>query len=77
MILIKRKWDLGIKSKVKSVMLMLKECEQSLQNASEVLKYEKNTPAGEKLINLIATSKKEFSGFIERNKIDLSKDVKE
>ena len=73
-IMVKRKFDLGIKSKVKSVMAMIKECQECLENAAEVLKYEKNTPAGEKLLNLIASSKREFVGWTDRNKVDLSKE---
>ncbi|XP_056638208.1 SET domain-containing protein SmydA-8-like [Diorhabda sublineata] len=71
-ITIKRKWDLGIKAKVKSVLMMLNECKNCLTQLQEVLKNEKNTPAGDKLINLVENSKKEFNKFIERNKIDLS-----
>uniref|UniRef100_V5G4W8 Protein msta, isoform B n=1 Tax=Anoplophora glabripennis TaxID=217634 RepID=V5G4W8_ANOGL len=71
-VLIKRKWDLGIKTKVKSVVTMLQECQRSLGQAKEALKNEVNTPAGEKLLNLVATSAKEFEKFVERNKIDLS-----
>ncbi|XP_068915824.1 SET domain-containing protein SmydA-8-like [Tenebrio molitor] len=74
MIMIKRKWDLGIKSKVKSMLAMIKECHQSLTEAASVLKYETSSPAGEKLLNLIASSKKEFTNWVERNKIDLSKE---
>lgn len=74
MIMIKRKWDLGIKSKVKSMMAMIKECQDCLNQASEVLKYELTTPAGDKLLNLVASSRKEFQNWIERNKIDLSKE---
>ncbi|KAG5877975.1 hypothetical protein JTB14_032236 [Gonioctena quinquepunctata] len=69
---IKRKWDLGIKTKVKSMLSLIQESHQCLIHAREVLKEEKNTPAGDKLINLVNTSYKEFSKFIERNKIELS-----
>ncbi|KAF7280479.1 hypothetical protein GWI33_005821 [Rhynchophorus ferrugineus] len=72
MILIKRKWDLGIKTKVKSINLMLQECQVALNRALEVLVNEKNSPAGEKLHSLITGSKKEFEKFIARNKIDLN-----
>ncbi|XP_050308455.1 SET domain-containing protein SmydA-8-like isoform X2 [Anthonomus grandis grandis] len=72
MILIKRKWDLGIKTKVKSINLMLQECKFSLHKAIEVLQNEKNSPAGEKLLNLIKGSKKEFEKFVTRNKIDVA-----
>ncbi|KAJ8923004.1 hypothetical protein NQ315_001552 [Exocentrus adspersus] len=71
-VLIKRKWDLGIKTKVKSVLAMLQESQRCLEQAKEALKNETNTPAGEKLINLVDTSTKEFNKFVERNKIDLS-----
>lgn len=71
-ILIKRKWDLGIKTKVKSVVAMLQESQRCLERAKEVLKNEMNTPAGEKLSNLVATSATEFNKFIERNKIDFN-----
>ncbi|RZB39814.1 msta, isoform B-like [Asbolus verrucosus] len=74
MIMIKRKWDLGIKSKVKSMITMMKECHQCLTEATKILQNEGTTPAGEKLISLIATSTKEFNNWIERNKIDLSKE---
>lgn len=53
-------------------MNMLYECESSLKEAKEVLKFETNTPAGEKLANLIETSMKDFGKFLERNKIDLA-----
>lgn len=57
---------------------MLHECDVCLKEAKEVLKFETNTPAGEKLFNLIATSTKDFNKFLERNKIDLqSKDKAE
>lgn len=72
MILIKRKWDLGIKTKVKSINLMLKECQYTLKQAIKALQNEKNSPAGEKLISLIDGSSKEFEKFVTRNKIDLS-----
>lgn len=71
-IIIKRKWDRGIKTKVKSVMAMLQECQRCLEEAKEILKNEINTPAGEKLINLVATSTNEFRKFLERNKVDFS-----
>ncbi|KAJ8978884.1 hypothetical protein NQ317_008499 [Molorchus minor] len=57
-LIIKRKWDLGIKTKVKSVVQMLLECEKCLEEANEALKNESNTPAGEKLAALITTSTK-------------------
>lgn len=71
-ILLKRKWDRGVKAKVKSVVLTLQESDYCLKQAREVLKYEVNTPAGEKLANLVETSAKEFNKFLERNKIDLN-----
>ncbi|CAH1964733.1 unnamed protein product [Acanthoscelides obtectus] len=71
-ILIKRKWDLGIKTKVKSMVTMFEECDMSLKEAKEVLKNESTTPAGEKLINLVETASKDFKKFLERNKIDIA-----
>lgn len=53
-------------------MNLLHECKFCLKEAKEVLKYETNTPAGEKLANLIETSTKDFKKFLERNKIDLA-----
>lgn len=53
-------------------MNMLHECDSSLKEAKQVLKYETNTPAGEKLANLIETSTKDFKKFLERNKIYLT-----
>ncbi|XP_074040747.1 SET domain-containing protein SmydA-8 [Leptinotarsa decemlineata] len=70
-LVIKRKWDLGIKTKVKSMLSLLQESQNCLIQAREVLRNEKDTPAGGKLINLIETSHKEFNKFIERNKIEL------
>ncbi|XP_060523200.1 uncharacterized protein LOC132700097 [Cylas formicarius] len=72
MILIKRKWDLGIKTKVKSINSMLKECDYCLKNAVAMLSDEKNSPAGEKLVSLVESSAREFEKFVSRNKIDLS-----
>uniref|UniRef100_A0A6P7GLW2 SET domain-containing protein SmydA-8-like n=1 Tax=Diabrotica virgifera virgifera TaxID=50390 RepID=A0A6P7GLW2_DIAVI len=76
-ITIKRKWDLGIKAKVKSVLTTMNECKTCLDQLQEVLKNEKNTPAGDKLINLVNNSTKEFNNFVVRNKIDLSGQIKE
>ncbi|XP_066261852.1 SET domain-containing protein SmydA-8-like [Euwallacea similis] len=73
MILIKRKWDLGIKTKVKSINLMLQECQFVLNQALKVLQNEKESPAGEKLLSLIENSSREFEKFLMRNKIDLPK----
>lgn len=75
MILIKRKWDLGMKTRVKSIIIMLKECKRCLQECKNVLKFELTTPAGEKLNNIIDTSTKEFYKFVERNKIDLNQEI--
>lgn len=72
MLLIKRKWDLGIKTKVKSINVMLKECQFALKQAIKVLSNENHSPAGEKLVSLILGSIKEFEKFVTRNKIDLS-----
>lgn len=68
MIYLKRKWDVGIKS---DLLLLVKEARQSLLDAKEVLKYETSTPAGDKLLNLIATSEKEFYKWIERYKVKI------
>ncbi|KAL1497645.1 hypothetical protein ABEB36_008568 [Hypothenemus hampei] len=72
MVLIKRKWDLGIKTKVKSINLMLQECQYSLKQALKILQNEYNSPAGKKLISLVEGSSNEFEKFITRNKINLS-----
>nr|AEE61890.1 unknown [Dendroctonus ponderosae] len=72
MILIKRKWDLGIKTKVKSINVLLQECQSALSQALRVLENERNSPAGEKLISLVKFSGTEFEKFVSRNKIDLS-----
>lgn len=71
MILIKRKWDLGIKAKVKSINVLLQECQSALSRALRVLENERNSPAGEKLISLVKLSRTEFDKFVSRNKIDL------
>lgn len=72
MILIKRKWDLGIKTKVKSINVLLQECNNALVQAIKVLQNEKNSPAGSKLLSLVESSRTEFDKFIARNKIDLT-----
>lgn len=51
---------------------MMIENKKCLRQLEDVLQNEKNTPAGDKLINLVESSRKEFFKFIERNKIDLS-----
>lgn len=73
MILIKRKWDVGMKTRVKGIISLLQECRECLVEAKRVLKNEFTTPAGEKLNKLIATSTQEFTKWIERNKVDLTK----
>ncbi|XP_045477344.1 SET domain-containing protein SmydA-8-like [Harmonia axyridis] len=73
MIAIKRKWDVGMKTRVKGIITLLQECNQCLIEAKEVLRNEFTTPPGEKLNKLIATSTQEFNRWIERNKIDLKK----
>ncbi|KAL3272852.1 hypothetical protein HHI36_014313 [Cryptolaemus montrouzieri] len=73
MIMVKRKWDLGMKTRVKGILAMLQECNKCLAEAKQVLQHEFTTPAGEKLNKLISTSAQEFHRWIERNKIDLSK----
>lgn len=65
---IKRKWDVGIKS---DLLKLIKEARQSLVDAKEVLKHEIATPAGDKLLSLIATSQKEFYKWIDRYKVKI------
>lgn len=74
MIIIKRKFDLGIKTKVKGIMTMLQECQQCLIQATDALANEKNTPAGEKLLNLVLNSTKEFNRWLQHNKINLNEE---
>ncbi|CAH0564026.1 unnamed protein product [Brassicogethes aeneus] len=74
MILIKRKWDLGMKTRVKSIITLLRECKKCLEETKGVLKNETTTPAGKKLNDLVNTSFKEFCKFVERNKIDLNRE---
>lgn len=71
-IYVKRKWDIGTK---KDLFQLLKEADKSITECKEVLKYEVNTMSGEKLHNLISSSRKEFDRWITRNKIDLTKDI--
>lgn len=65
---IKRKWDVGIKS---DILKLIRESRQALIDAKDVLKYETNSPAGDKLNNLIETSTKEFYKWIERYKVKI------
>lgn len=65
---IKRKWDVGIKS---DIMKLIKEAKQALVDAKETLKYETESPAGDKLLNLIADSSKEFQKWIDRYKVKI------
>ncbi|CAH1154576.1 unnamed protein product [Phaedon cochleariae] len=69
---IKRKWDMGIKTKVKSVLALMVESKHSLEQAIDILKREKDTPPGEKLLKHVRTSFEEFQRFVERNKIELA-----
>lgn len=71
-IYVKRKWDIGIK---KDLFQLLQEANRSIIECKEILKYEASTISGEKLHNLIDSSKKEFDRWITRNKIDLTKDI--
>lgn len=65
---IKRKWDVGIKS---DIMKLIKEAKQALVDARECLKYELESPAGEKLLDLIAGSSVEFQKWIDRYKVKI------
>lgn len=65
---IKRKWDVGIKA---DIMKLIKEARQSLVDAKETLKYETESPAGEKLLGLIADSSREFQKWIDRYKVKI------
>lgn len=65
---IKRKWDVGIKA---DIMKLIKEAKQSLLDAKETLKYETESPAGDKLLNLIADSTREFQKWIDRYKVKI------
>lgn len=65
---IKRKWDVGIKS---DIMKLIKEAKQSLIDAKDTLKYESESPAGDKLLNLTAESSKEFQRWLERYKVKI------
>nr|XP_022900334.1 protein msta isoform X1 [Onthophagus taurus] len=73
-IYVKRKWDIGNK---KELLELLKEADESLAKAKEVLKYEIKTMSGEKLHNLMDSSRKEFIRWTQRNKIDLNKEIVE
>lgn len=65
---IKRKWDVGIKA---DIMKLIKEARQSLLDARETLKYETESPAGDKLLNLIAESTRDFQKWIDRYKVKI------
>lgn len=65
---IKRKWDVGIKS---DIMKLIKEARQSLVDAKETLKYEVESPAGDKLLCLIAESAKEFQKWVDRYRVKI------
>lgn len=65
---IKRKWDVGIKS---DIMLLIKEAKKALIDAKDILKYETESPAGEKLLNLIADSSRDFQKWIDRYKVKI------
>lgn len=65
---IKRKWDVGIKP---DIVKLIKEAKQALIDAKEVLKYETESPAGDKLLNLVAESNKEYQRWIDRYKVKI------
>lgn len=65
---IKRKWDVGIKS---DNLKLIKEARQALVEARESLKYEVETPAGDKLVNLIGESSREFQKWVDRYRVKI------
>lgn len=70
MIYIKRKWNVEpLPDNVK----LLKEADESLKKAKEVLRKETVNVSGEKLYNLLASSEKDMRRWMDRYKIDLSK----
>lgn len=52
-------------------MKLIKEARKALVDAKETLKYETTSPAGEKLLNLIADSNKEFQKWVERYRVKI------
>lgn len=68
---VKRKWDVGIK---KDLILLIREAKECLGKSKDVLLYEKTSPSGEKLLQLVETSFKEFDKWITRYKIDVASD---
>lgn len=71
MIYIKRKWNVGIHS---DNIKLLKEADVSLKEAKEVLKKELSNISGEKLYNLLGSSEKDMRRWMDRYRIDLSKE---
>lgn len=71
MIYVKRKWGLG---NAKELAKLMREARESIIGAKEVLKYETNTPSGEKLHNLMNSSQKEFDRWITKYKVNLDKE---
>lgn len=69
MCLVKRKWDIGNK---KQLTELVREAKDAVEKAGDVLKYEMTTPAGEKLNQLVANSKKDMDKWIERSKINFN-----
>lgn len=59
---------MGIKA---DIMKLIKEARQSLVDARETLRYETESPAGDKLLNLIADSSKEFQKWVDRYKVKI------
>lgn len=72
MILIKRKWNI---EKHEDNVKLLKEADDSLKEAKEVLKKETSNVSGEKLYNLLASSEKDMRRWLDRYKIDLDKEI--
>lgn len=70
---VKRKWHVGIHS---DNVRLLREANDSLVEAKEVLKNETNSPAGEKLNHLIESSLGELEKWLERSKISLLEEEK-
>lgn len=68
---VKRKWHVGIMS---DNVKLLKEAKEALKDAKDVLKCELTSAAGEKLNQLVKTSEKELVKWMERSRIDLSKE---
>lgn len=72
MILIKRKWNI---EKHEDNVQLLKEADDALKQAKEVLQKETSNVSGEKLFNLLASSDKDMRRWMDRYKIDLDKET--